>query len=257
MIRHIAHTGQSKIVLGLGGSSTNDAGAGLLSEVAFHFWDEAGELIAPVLDNLSSVQKLTNHEDLSWLENIELVGLTDVTSPLTGELGASLIFGHQKGILDLADADANLGIFASKCEKFSDKHLSHLPGSGAAGGLGFALSLLGASLTPGAHFILDALDVSQSMQQFDWVITGEGRSDAQTLMGKGPALVAELARKNGVPVTLLSGAVASEPSLYAAFDGCFSVQSEPVSLSHAIAHAGPLIETAGQQLAALFFRSRS
>jgi glycerate kinase len=253
-IRQIADAGQSCIVLGLGGSSTNDGGAGMLAEVAFDFLDASGAGLTPVLDNLREIESVRARPDGGWLDGITLLGLTDVTSPLTGLAGASHVFGPQKGVLDPASADACLMHFSRKCEAFTGKQCASLAGSGAAGGIGFALSLLGASLIPGAHFILDALGVTTTIADFDWVITGEGRSDHQTLLGKGPALVAELARKHGVPVTLLSGAIADDADLHAAFDGCFSIQSGPISLRDAIDNAGSLIETASQQLATLFFR---
>jgi glycerate kinase len=96
------------------------------------------------------------------------------------------------------------------------------------------------------------LRLAESAASFDWIITGEGRSDKQTVLGKGPALVARLARDSGVPVTLLSGAVEYDATLEAAFDGCFSIQSGPVTLDYAMRNAGPLLEAASRQLTAMF-----
>lgn len=252
-IRAIHARGFTTIALGLGGSSTNDAGAGLLAELAFTCRDAAGREIDPVFDNLLQVASVERRPDSAWLRELTLIGLSDVTSPLTGADGASWVFGQQKGFTDLAAADAVLAHFAG----LLDKDTSALAGSGAAGGLGFALALLGASLRPGAQFVLEAHRLTEGRFDYDWVITGEGRSDKQTLLGKGPAEVARLARAQGVPVTLLSGAVDLDPALEAAFDGgCFSIQPGPVTLEYAIANAGELLERAGRQAGALFIRAR-
>jgi glycerate kinase len=252
-IRAIHARGFTTIALGLGGSSTNDAGAGLLAELAFTCRDAAGRELDPVFDNLMQVASVERRQDGAWLRELTLIGLTDVTSPLTGDDGASRVFGQQKGFTDLAAADAVLAHFAD----LLDKDTSALAGSGAAGGLGFAVALLGGSLRPGAQFVLEAHRLTEGSVDYDWVITGEGRSDRQTLLGKGPAEVARLARHSGIPVTLLSGAVDLDPELEAAFDGgCFSIQPGPVSLDYAMANAGQLLERAGRQVGALFVRAR-
>ncbi|MCY0855548.1 glycerate kinase [Cupriavidus sp. D39] len=203
-IRGIAAQGFATIVVGLGGSSTNDAGAGLLAELALDFLDAAGGRIDPVLDNLASIRSLRPRADAGRWQAPRLVALTDVTSPLCGRLGASMIFGAQKGVTDLAQADEVLGEFAARCELALGRHAAQAQGAGAAGGLGFALRLLGAQLLPGGSFILDAAGLA-TVAGYDWILTGEGRSDRQTLLGKGPALIAALGRRHGVPVTLLSG----------------------------------------------------
>ncbi|MDQ2822187.1 MAG: glycerate kinase [Pseudomonadota bacterium] len=251
-IRAIAAHGCTTIVLGLGGSSTNDAGAGLLAELAFDF---DGGAIDPVLGNLHEIVSVTRRSDAGWLDAITLIGLTDVTSPLTGPEGASIVFGPQKGVADVAGADALLGSFGEKIVAAIGggdfAGAAGAAGAGAAGGIGFAVRALGGTLQPGAAFILDTLQLDGAAFAFDWVITGEGRSDAQTLLGKGPAIVAALARRHGVPVTLLSGAVDDNADLFRAFDGCFSVQSAPVSLQYAMAHTGALLEAAAYNLARL------
>lgn len=252
-IRAIHARGFTTIALGLGGSSTNDAGAGMLAELAFTCRDAQGRELDPVFDNLLQVASVERRQDAAWLRDLTLIGLTDVTSPLTGPDGASRVFGHQKGFADLAAADAVLAHFAG----LLDEDTSAIAGSGAAGGLGFAVALLGGSLRPGAQFVLEAHRLTEGSVDYDWVITGEGRSDRQTLLGKGPAEVARLARSSGIPVTLLSGAVDLDPALEAVFDGgCFSIQPGPVSLDYAMANAGQLLERAGRQVGALFARAR-
>ena len=251
-IRAIHERGFKTIALGLGGSSTNDAGAGMLAELALVCRDEEGTELDPVFDNLLRVRSVERRPGAEWLSELRLIGLTDVTSPLNGPEGASMVFGGQKGFGDLARADAVLAHFARCCTELLGEDLSSAAGAGAAGGLGFAVSVLGGSLRPGAQFVLEAHRLTPGAVDYDWIITGEGRSDGQTLLGKGPAMVARLARDSGIPVTLLSGAVEFDPALEAAFDGCFSIQPGPVSLDYAMRNAGMLLERAGRQVAALF-----
>ena len=256
-IRAIYQRGFRTIALGLGGSSTNDAGAGMLAELAFVCRDAAGADIDPVFDNLLQVCSVEDRPGSEWLDGLNLIGLTDVTSPLNGAEGASMVFGAQKGFDDLAQADAVLAHFADCCAALLGKDLRDAEGSGAAGGLGFGVALLGGVLRPGAEFVLEAHRLVAGAVDYDWVITGEGRSDRQTLLGKGPAEVARLARDSGIPVTLLSGAVDLDAELEAAFDGgCFSIQPGPVSLAYAMENAAQLLQRAARQAGALFARAR-
>ncbi len=162
------------------------------------------------------------------------------------------MFGGQKGHTDLDRADAVLGAAAALCEAAFGRRTQDRPGAGAAGGLGFALGLLGAELVSGADFLGRVAELDRRLQDCDWVLTGEGRSDAQTLMGKGPGYIAGRARAHGVPVTLLSGAVQGGEALDALFDGCFSIADGPLSLAQAIDRAGPLLEQASHRLARLY-----
>lgn len=254
-IAAIAALGHETIVVGLGGSSTNDGGAGLLAELMFNFASADQTSFHPVLDDLHKILTVHQRPAPDWLAGLRLIGLTDVTSPLNGPNGASHIFGAQKGVSDLEEADRKLASFAARLSAWMDDDYTLLPGAGAAGGLGFALRLLGGSLQPGAEFILDALGLNEDTAVFDWIITGEGRSDVQTLMGKGPALVAAMARRRGIPVTLLSGAVDHSPELGRHFDGCFSIQAAPGSLETAMRTAGPLLEEAAFNLTTFFSRA--
>jgi len=251
-VRAIAGCGYTTIVIGLGGSSTNDGGAGMLSELAYQFDDVRGSAFHPVLATLPAIDAVHKRPDAGWLAGIRLIALTDVTSPLSGPRGATQVFGAQKGVTDLEAAERALCRFAEQLTVLLNEDFSHAAGSGAAGGLGFAVRALGGSLRPGAEFILDTLGLNGTAMDFDWVITGEGRSDAQTLLGKVPTTIARLARARGIPVTLLSGAIEAGSALSGAFDGCFSVLPAPVSLDYAMQHAGPLLQDAAFNLARLF-----
>lgn len=251
-VRAIAERGYTTIVIGLGGSSTNDGGAGMLSELAYQFDDARRTAFHPVLATLPDIDAVQKRPDADWLAGIRLIGLTDVTSALTGPRGATHVFGEQKGVTDLEAADRALRRFADQLTVLVKGDFTHAAGSGAAGGLGYAVLALGGTLQPGAEFILDTLGLNDTAMDFDWVITGEGRSDAQTLLGKVPATIARLARARGIPVTLLSGAIEPGIASSGAFDGCFSVLPAPVSLEYAMQHAGPLLHDAAFNLARLF-----
>ncbi|RDK11390.1 glycerate kinase [Cupriavidus lacunae] len=247
VIRAIAGRGVDTIAIGLGGSSTNDAGAGLLAETGFRFTDAEGNALWPCLDALDTISAAT-YQLSAQLGGVRLIGLSDVNSPLCGPDGATFVFGPQKGVRDLAAVDAKLERFAQRCAVAVGRDLADAEGSGAAGGIGFALRLLGAEMVSGAAFVLGAAGIDAGLGAFHWVITGEGRSDAQTMMGKGPAMIACMARQAGVPVTLLSGAIEPDAALAEAFDGCISIQQGPVSLSVAMANAAALLEDAAFQL---------
>lgn len=250
-IRAIIRRGFKTIVIGLGGSSTMDAGAGLLSALAVDLLDGSGQVLRPTFASLDSVRSVSVRPDIKLVQGISLIGITDVGVPLTGPGGAAHVFGAQKGFQDLQRADRTLARFAALCEEVLGRSARGLPGSGAAGGIGFALAALDGELAPGARFVADAVGLPEALKHAGWVITGEGRSDAQTLLGKVPGLVAELAKRHGVPVTLISGSFQPSAALDAHFDGCFSILNELCDLSSAMAAAPALIEGAAYQVGRL------
>lgn len=242
------------VYVALGGSASNDGGAGLLTALGLRLFDEAGELLAPTPEGLSRLARV----DASQLwrprsPHWRLIGLSDVDNPLLGERGASAVFGPQKGARDVDALDRTLARFADCLEAALDRQVRDVPGAGAAGGLGFALLMLGGTLAPGAERLADRLGLEQALQGADWLITGEGRSDRQTLGGKAPLVVARRARALGVPASLLSGGI--DPEALAAlaphFDGCFSPVPGPMTLSDAIGQAEGLLRGAAEQMARL------
>jgi len=256
-IRGLYEKGFRTVAIGLGGSSTMDAGAGMLSEIAFNFTAADHWPLFPTFRVLPEIARMCRREDGGWLEALRIVALSDVTSPLTGPQGASHVFGRQKGFVGLDEADRVIGNFGTLCERSLGRCLRHIPGAGAAGGLGFGLMLIGAEIVSGAEFILNAAGLADTVGNYDWVITGEGCSDGQTLLGKGPALLARLASAQNVPVSLLSGAVETIDDLEQVFDGCFSIMNKPASLQFAIENAGPLLEGAAFRIARLFASARA
>lgn len=196
-------------VFALGASATNDGGAGLLAELGADFRDIQGRVIEPTPRGLIDCVRA----DLSGLDprvaESTLLGLADVDSPLAGPNGATRIFGPQKGLKahELELVDTALSRFGQLCDAARGTSFRSEPGSGAAGGLGFALRLLGGELVSGGAWLTQRYRLADVIAGADWVITGEGRSDAQTLHGKAPLQVAQLARDAGVRVSLISGTV--------------------------------------------------
>ncbi|KVE31062.1 glycerate kinase [Burkholderia sp. TSV86] len=262
-IRALVDEGVRTIYVALGGSSTNDAGAGLLAGLGLRAFDAQGRELEPTPERLAQIARV----DVSGLDarlgDISLVAMSDVDNPLTGEHGATAVFGPQKGVTSdqVAPLDAALGHFASLIEAaFGERRagaagsrVRDLPGTGAAGGLGFSLAMLGARFEPGAEVVARQIGFDAALEGANWLITGEGRSDAQTLRGKAPFVACGHARAAGVPATLLSGAV--DPDALAAlsehFDGCFSPAPGPITLDVALHDAARLLEQAAEQLTRL------
>jgi glycerate 2-kinase len=176
-----------------------------------------------------------------------------VNNPLCGPQGAIAIFGPQKGVApgDIATFDAVLARFAQLGEAAFGRRVATHPGAGAAGGLGFALQLLGATVASGAEVVADIIGLDAALADAHWAITGEGSSDAQTLLSKGPFIVAQRGRRHGVPVTLLSGAVDARAlvELNRHFAGCFGLPNGPASLQDCIAHASAWLADRAEQIA--------
>jgi glycerate kinase len=207
LLAAVVDSGVSDIAIGLGGSACNDAGLGLLIALGAVAYDASGQVIAPSMHGLLSLARL----DLSRLDprlrRIRLRVFCDVDNPLLGAAGACRVYGPQKG-LTAGAIDAVEAAFARLAELAGAHAQATWAGSGAAGGLGFALAVLGGQLEAGAEAVLQLTDLAGKMQGAASVITGEGRSDRQTLAGKLPLAIAQAARP--VPTLLVSGAVTED-----------------------------------------------
>lgn len=271
LLRHTLDLGLREIYIGLGGSCTNDGGAGLLVGLGANLLDRQGHSLPPTPQGLATLDSIDLSELDPRLQSVRLTLLSDVKSPLCGPEGATHTFGPQKGLVDRKERDridTHLLHFAQLAEQaMAQRHPHHpqpiqerhtQPGTGAAGGLGFALQLLGGVHTSGAQFIAELLDIPQQLTQVDWLITGEGCSDRQTLQGKAPWVVAQMAHNKGVPVTLLSGAIfpADLTALTQAFQGeclsltpgstcCFPPADAPSSPNDCLLHAAQWMQKAG------------
>lgn len=211
LIRAALDAGAETIIVGLGGSATNDAGCGLLQALGVRLLDHDGRDVRPGGAALAEVERV----DLSGLDrrlgDVHVIAACDVTNPLTGPEGASAVFGPQKGAkaADIPKIDGWLRGFAALAKTVFPESDADFPGSGAAGGMGFALrTFLGASLEPGVSIVLEETGLAEKIRAADMVVTGEGRLDAQTAMGKAPAGVARLAKRYGKPVVAFAGGIA-------------------------------------------------
>jgi glycerate 2-kinase len=254
-IRALLDEGVRRFYVALGGSSTNDGGAGLLVGLGLKILDAQGRELEPTPEQLARAVRVDVSQLDPRLAEASFVGMSDVDNPLTGEHGATAVFGPQKGVKpdQVVAIDAALTRFADLLEPALARTARDLPGAGAAGGLGFALHMLGAQFEPGAEVVARQIGLDEALQGADWLITGEGRSDVQTLHGKAPFIACRHARAAGVPATLLSGAVdaAALPRLTEHFCGCFSPAPGPITLETAIRDAARLLANEAEQLTRL------
>lgn len=245
LIGALLDRGIRRFMIGLGGSSTNDGGAGLLAALGLGLRDAAGATCPPTPAGLATLAVVDAGAFDARVRDCDITIMSDVNNPLCGEGGATAVFGPQKGVLaeHVAAIDRTLARFAAKAEHALGRSAAGNAGAGAAGGLGFALQLVGGRFASGAEVVADLIGLDAALAQADWAITGEGRTDAQTLLGKTPSVVAQHAARAGVPVTLLSGAVDASalPELARTFAGCFTLPAGPATLDHCIADAAPLL----------------
>ena len=243
------------LFIGLGGSSTNDGGAGLLVGLGARLLDASGATVDPTPEALDRLHRIDLAGFDPRIETCRMTIMSDVNNPLAGPRGATAIFGPQKGVTpELFDRyDRALANFARVAEQAFGRTAADRPGAGAAGGLGFVLQLLGAEFRSGAEIVADLLELDRALEGADWLITGEGRSDVQTLLGKTPHVVARRAAARRVPATLLSGGIdrAALPELSKTFAGCFSLVFGPTTLEKAIADSRGLLADSAEQLARL------
>ncbi|MET3688634.1 glycerate kinase [Priestia megaterium] len=244
------------IIIGIGGSATNDGGAGMAKALGAKLLDANGIEMKEgggSLDQLASID-LTNLD--SRLAEVKVEVACDVDNPLTGETGASAIFGPQKGATPdmVKQLDRNLAHYAAVIEKKMDIHIQNVPGAGAAGGLGGGLlAFLSAELKPGVDIVIEATQLESYIKDADLVITGEGRIDGQTIYGKTPIGVAKTAKKHSVPVIAIAGSigVGSEAVYEHGISALFSVVPGAVNLSEALEKADENIERTAKNVASV------
>lgn len=240
LIRDALQRGCRRFLIGLGGSATNDAGVGMLQALGFQFLDKDGNEIGRGGGNLSRIVEIDSTCALPELQECEFIVACDVNNPLTGTNGASRVFGPQKGADSamVEKLDDALKSFAKVVEEERVEDLSTIPGAGAAGGMGFAfLAFFNSHLQPGVEMVLEAVDFDTLLQNADLVITGEGRLDAQTVMGKTPYGVLRRAKELDVPVIAIGGSVVPEavPTLIeAGFYAIIPIVPGPMDLQEAL-----------------------
>ncbi|SFB91725.1 glycerate kinase [Pseudomonas citronellolis] len=257
LIRAALDAGARKIILGLGGSATNDGGMGLLQALGVRFLDERGE---PLGDGGAALAGL-HAIDLAGLDPrlaaVEVEVAADVNNPLCGEHGASAVFGPQKGASpeQVRQLDAALARYAEVAARTLGQDHSLFPGVGAAGGLGFAArAFLRARFRPGVELVAEVSGLAEALRGADLAITGEGRLDEQSLHGKTPIGVARLAREAGVPLIALAGSLGKGYGRLheAGIAAAFSLVPGPISLADAMAGAAGELEARAEELARLW-----
>lgn len=250
MILCAINDGASQVVIGLGGSSTNDAGVGMLSALGWEFLDSAGKPLPPCGECLPLVRTIRSGRDLG---GVRIVAACDVRNPLHGRNGAARVFSLQKGASEAQaiELDRGLAHFAGVASRHLDNDLAGSPGAGAAGGLGYALlAFLHAGFRPGAEMAIALSGLRGHLRSADVCITGEGRTDYQTAQGKLPAAVAACSVEEGVPCLCLSGGLGERwTELYTAgFSGIYSVTPRPMPLEDAIRQAPEFIADSAESL---------
>lgn len=210
MIADAVKKGCRSFIVGIGGSATNDGGLGMLSALGFGFLDKAGNAVEIYGRGLENIAMITTDNVLPELKECNFNIACDVTNPLCGEKGCSAVYGPQKGATPqiVTTMDAWLKNYAEIAKRTFGDADPNYPGAGAAGGLGFAfMTVLGGKLEPGIDLILNKTNLEEYIKDADVVVTGEGRLDFQTAMGKAPVGVAKLAKKYNKKVIAFAGAV--------------------------------------------------
>lgn len=256
LIKAALEHGCRRIIIGIGGSATNDAGAGMAQALGIGLLDEDGNQIGFGGGELSRLCRI----DMSGLDTrameAEFIVACDVDNPLTGEKGAAYVYAPQKGATPdmVPKLDANLRHFAKVVREQLGVDVEHVPGAGAAGGLGAGLmAFLGAKLRPGTEIVFELVRLEERMRDADLVITGEGQIDSQTAFGKTPVGVAKLAKRYGKPVIAVAGAIGDGAEVVHAhgIDAVFSIVNRPMTLEEAMGDVVHLLTSFGEQLGRL------
>ena len=245
--------GIDNFIIGIGGSATNDGGAGFVSALGAKLYDENGKEVESNGISLSSIRDIDMSNFDKRVKNTSVRVACDVTNPLCGNEGASAIFGPQKGANpeEVNLLDKNLLHWASLIKDQLGKDILNVPGAGAAGGLGAGLmAFTDAELSIGANIVLDSLNYDEHLRDVDLVIVGEGSTDKSTQFNKSPVAVAMRAKKLGIPVICLSGSIGEgySESRDLGISSFFSIVSGPTELKYAIENAHELIVKSTEEI---------
>jgi len=254
--------GVKAIILGIGGSATNDGGAGMMQALGAGLLDKRGQPLPPGGAALARLAQI----DLSGLDprlqRLSITAACDVDNPLCGDRGASAVFGPQKGATPqmVAQLDAALQHYGALLEGITGREIVNQPGAGAAGGMGAALlGMLDARLRPGIEIVIETLRLEEAVHDADLVITGEGRLDSQSIHGKTPIGVARVAKRYGLPVVAIAGSLAPDYQVVHqhGIDAAFSVLDRIVTLDEALMEAAHNLEVTARNLAAVWRLAQS
>ncbi|AVU77401.1 glycerate kinase [Pseudomonas rhizophila] len=257
LIRAVLDEGAGRVILAIGGSATNDGGAGAMQALGVALLDQHNRPLPPGGLALAELARIDLSKMDPRLAQVNFEIAADVDNPLCGPHGASAIFGPQKGASpeQVQQLDQALGHFAEHCAQALNKDVRDEPGSGAAGGLGFAAkAFLGAHFRSGVDVVAQLTGLAEAINGADLVITGEGRFDAQTLRGKTPFGVARIARQHGVPVVVIAGTLGEGyQALYEhGIEAAFALVSGPMTLQEACGDAPRLLTERARDIARLW-----
>lgn len=245
VIKDAINRGCRRFLIGIGGSATNDGGVGMLMALGYDFLDAQGQPIALGAQGLKDLDHIETSHVLPALQECSFKIACDVTNPLCGAQGASAIYGPQKGATSaqVLEMDGWLAHYAKCAQALDDTIDATYPGTGAAGGLGFAFkSFLQGELVSGISMVLEETKLEDAIKEADLVITGEGRLDGQTAMGKAPIGVAQLAKKHDKPVIAFAGCVTKDATLCNkhGIDAFFPIMRKATTLDEAMNHDNAL-----------------
>ena len=245
--------GIKKFILAIGGSATNDGGAGFATAIGARLLDKNNNAIYPSGENLSLIDKIDLSNLDQRIKDIEVQVACDVNNPLCGETGASAIFGPQKGASnnDIDILDRNLLHWSELIRNQMGKDVKDIPGAGAAGGLGAGLmAFVNAELALGADIVLNTLDYDKKLKDIDLVIVGEGQTDKSTQYNKSPVAVSTRAKKLGIPVICISGSLGEgyKQCTNQGIDSFFSIVNKPMELEFALNNAYDLISSSTEEI---------
>jgi glycerate 2-kinase len=245
LIRDAAERGASKILIGLGGSATTDGGAGMAAALGYDLITSDNEELGPYPGDLIALVRI---ESFNVIDLPEIIAACDVQNPLLGERGTARVFAPQKGADEktVVHLEASMKQLAEVVAESLERDFAETPGAGAAGGIGFGLmSFAGAKVDSGFDLLAATIGLEAKIREADLVITGEGRLDAQTLEGKGPAGVAQLARRAGKPAIAFGGGIDSDAENL--FDATVPIIDSPLPLDEAMRRGAELLQRAARR----------
>jgi glycerate kinase len=262
LILAVLERGVKAIILGIGGSATNDGGAGMMQALGARLLDDQQQPLPPGGAALARLAQIDLSAVDPRLQQVSVTAACDVDNPLCGPHGASAVFGPQKGATPemVTQLDAALSHFGSLLQQATGREVLNAPGAGAAGGMGAALlGMLNARLRPGIEIVIETLRLEEALRDADLVITGEGRLDSQSIHGKTPIGVARVAKRHGLPVIGIAGSLSKDYQVVHqhGIDAAFSVLDRVVTLEEALTDAAINLEVTARNVAAVWKLAQS
>lgn len=260
LMLHALNHGAAELIIGVGGSSTNDGGVGMASALGYEFFDEQGKQVEGIGKDLFHITTLSDRNRDRRLDTVKIIVAADVDNPLTGRNGATYIYGPQKGLPKemLNEMDQAMGRFHQIAGSYMGTDVSSLPGSGAGGGMGAGLLLFtGAQIKKGIDLVLEHLKMKEICQDADIVIVGEGKIDSQTINGKAPAGVAKCAPRKAKVIAICGSVGEGSEALYDhGFDAIFPTIPAMLPIENILSGAFANIERTSRNVAALLRNER-